>query len=196
MNDVEAAESADPHSRRRRSRRRVAIALTAVAAAAVVAVALSYRPDPPAVTASGEGRPAPAFQVSDLRDGTRTIELADLRGRPVVLNFWASWCVPCRKEMPAFERVHQRVRSDAEFLGMNHQDSREDALDLLERTGVGYPSGFDPQGNVARAYGLYGMPTTVFISGDGRILATRTGELSEQELERALSELFGVRSRW
>ena len=169
---------------------RIAVAVVLVAGAVIAAVV--FRPDAPAVTASGRGRRAPAFEVPDLRDDKSTIALADLRGRPVVLNFWASWCVPCRKELPAFASVQRRAGDDVVFLGMNNQDSRDDALDRLAETGVAYASGYDPKGTVARAYGLYGMPTTVFISPDGRILATRTGELNKQELESALTELFAV----
>ena len=135
---------------------------------------------------------APAFAVPDLRDETRTIELEQLRGHPVVLNFWASWCVPCRKELPAFQAVYGRMGDQVTFLGMNHQDSRDDAVALLRKTGVQYQSGFDPKGRVARAYALYGMPTTVFISAGGRILATRTGEMSESQLADEIRDLFAV----
>lgn len=186
--DDHGAEPAPP----RRRKRSILAALAVVAVAGAVATAVVYRPDPPAVTATGRGRAAPDFEVPDVRDDTRTIALDDFAGRPVVLNFWASWCVPCRKEMPAFANVDRRVGDEVTFLGMNHQDSRDDAIDRLAETGVRYASGFDPQGKVARAYGLYGMPTTVFISSDGRILATRTGEISEKELESALAELFDV----
>lgn len=135
---------------------------------------------------------APAFAVPDLRDETRTIELEQLRGHPVVLNFWASWCVPCRKELPAFQALYGRMGDQVTFLGMNHQDSRDDAVALLQKSGVQYRSGFDPQGRVARAYALYGMPTTVFISSEGRILATRTGEMSESQLADDIRDLFAV----
>lgn len=75
---------------------------------------------------------------------------------------------------------------------MSHQDDRQDGLDLLARAEIGFPSGFDPKGEVARAYGLYGMPTTIFISADGRIVATRTGEMTEDQLVRAVQDLFKV----
>ena len=192
---VDTALELDRARRPRRRKLAVATALVVAVLAVAVAVAIASRPDAPAVTATGQGRPAHQFEVQDLRDDTKTVALADLRGRPVVLNFWASWCVPCRKEMPAFQAVHRRVGNQVAFLGMNNQDSRHDALELLARTGVRYASGYDPQGTVAHAYGLYGMPTTVFISSEGRVLATRTGELSETQLESALAELFDVHAR-
>ena len=109
----------------------------------------------------------------------------------MVLNFWASWCAPCLREMPAFEAVHQRVKDRIAFVGMNHRDARRRAVELLASTGVSYPSGFDPEGHVANSYRLFGMPSTVFVASDGRILATHVGELSRARLEASLEELFG-----
>lgn len=186
------APSEDLHPRHRRLRPAIFGAVAIVITVAVI-VTVQYQPVGSSVRRSSAARTAPTFEVADLRDEAATIDLRDLRGRPVVLNFWASWCVPCRKEMPAFQAVHRRTGDDVAFLGINHQDSRDDALDLLRSAGVSYPSGFDPKGSVARAYGLYGMPTTVFISTDGRILATRTGELTESQLSTAITELFEVR---
>jgi len=170
------------------------VALGALALIVVVAVvvAVQYQPDNSPVRRSTDAPAAPHFSVPDLRDQAATVELRKLRGRPVVLNFWASWCVPCRKEMPAFEAVHGKVGDKVAFVGMNNQDTRGDALALLSETGVSYPSGFDPKGRVAEAYGLRGMPTTVFISADGRILASHAGEMSELQLAAAIRDLFAV----
>lgn len=176
-------------------RRPVVLGAMAIVISLAVIVTLQYQPDSSAVRRSSADSAAPTFRIPDLRDEAATIDLRDLRGRPVVLNFWASWCVPCRKEMPAFQAVYRRTGDDVAFLGINNKDSRDDALDLLRTTGVRYPSGFDPKGQVAQAYGLYGMPTTVFISADGRILATRTGEMTESALSAAITELFDVRGR-
>jgi hypothetical protein len=76
------------------------------------------------------------------------------------------------------------------FLGVNHQDGRTPARDLLRQTGVTYPSGSDPDGKVAADYGLRGMPSTVFISSDGLIVASRTGELSRSELDDMIEKLL------
>lgn len=185
--------STDPSPRSWWRRRRVrAIGAVVVLAAIVVTVALTNRPADTPVRRAGGERFAPDFELPDLRDERATIELRSLRGRPVVLNFWASWCVPCRKEMPAFQAVHARLGDKVAFLGVNHQDSRDDALDFLRSSGVQYPAAYDPGGKTGAAYALYGMPTTVFVAADGRILATRTGELSEQQLLSAVRDLFGV----
>lgn len=137
------------------------------------------------------GGPAEPIELPRL-DGEGTISLADLRGRPVVVNFFASWCVPCRNEMPAFQAVSARLGDRVAFLGVDHQDDRIGGQDLMRETGIRYPAGYDPEGKVARAYGLFGMPTTLFVSPEGTLLETHTGELSEQDLLRAIERHFGI----
>lgn len=176
---------------RRRRTRRLRVAVGVLALAGVTAVGLASRDGSRGPVNAGDGKRAPEFTVASLRDGD-DISLADLRGRPLVLNFWASWCVPCRKELPSFERVNRSLREEVTFLGINHQDSRSRALDLLAESGVTFRSGYDPEGKVGRAYGLYGMPTTVFITADGRVAATHAGEMKQADLEAAIADLFGV----
>lgn len=175
----------------RRLRRRLILLLGGLAAVGlVVAAALGARTSLRAPTAvAGDGK-AVSFTLDNLRPGGPPVSLADYRGRPLVLNFFASWCVPCRREMPGFEVVHDRIGDRVAFLGVNHQDQRGAALDLIEETGVSYLSGFDPRGTVAAAYGLYGMPTTIFISPAGEVLERRTGEVSEGDLEATIDRLF------
>lgn len=180
-----------PTRRWRRVRRRLWILVGVVSVALVVVTALA-RPDVvarPALTVKGGG-PAKAFALENLRQGGPTVSLAQYRGRPVVVNFFASWCVPCRREMPGFEAVYEKVGDRVAFVGVNHQDNREGALELLSDTGVRYPSGFDPDGKVAASYGLFGMPTTLFISDQGAVLERRTGEISEKELLAIIERLF------
>lgn len=136
--------------------------------------------------------PAPPFALADVRGGEPEVTLSRFRGRPVVVNFWASWCVPCRREMPVLAALHRRVGDRVAFVGVNHQDGRAAAERFADDVGVEYPSGFDPGGDVARSYGLFGIPTTVFISPDGEILEQRTGEMSRRELERTLRRVFGL----
>ena len=133
--------------------------------------------------------PAPGFRLPSLADRTSTVALADFRGRPVVLNFWASWCLPCRREMPLLAAAERRLGGAVSFVGINYQDDTEDALALVADTGVTYPSGVDSDGEVGRRYGLYGMPTTVFIATDGRIVGRYMGEMSTTTLDRLLVQL-------
>lgn len=137
-------------------------------------------------------REAPSFALPGLVDEGDVVRLSDHRGSPVVLNFWASWCAPCRKEMPALAQVSAELDGRVDFIGIDHQDRREDALALLRETDVRYPTAFDPTGGTAQEYGLRGMPTTVFIDPDGRVLATSLGELTESELRTSIRELFDV----
>lgn len=168
--------------------------------AGLVVVLLAPPPADEAVGGTGNGPsrvvknlgPAPAFALDNLIEGEPRVALEDLRGRPVVLNFWASWCVPCRREMPVLASAHRRVGDTVAFVGVNHQDNRSAALDLAAATGVAYDSGFDPHGRVARSYSLFGLPTTVFISSEGDVLERHTGELSREQLGAALARVFGV----
>ena len=89
-----------------------------------------------------------------------------------------------------FQSLFEQLGDQVAFIGIDHQDRRAAALDLLTETGVTYPTGYDPVGDIARAYGLFGMPTTVFISADGVILARRTGEMDALELERAINDVL------
>lgn len=178
----------------RRLRRRVLVAVV-IAAVGVAATAAWLAGDDSTggrLSTDNTGRAA-AFDLENVHAGQARVALADYRGRPVVVNFFASWCVPCRSEMPTFARVAGDFDGQVVFLGVDHQDSRGPALALLQETGVTYPTGYDPDGAVAREYGLFGMPSTVFVSADGDVVATRTGEMSETELRDALRDLFGVR---
>ena len=172
-------------------RRRV-LATVVVALVVVVAAFLALRPRPsgPSLVAAGDLGPAPRFDLENLREGGPRLRLADYRGRPVVVNVWASWCVPCRREMPVFEAAYQRYRDRVAFVGVNHQDSRRLALELVDETGVSYPSAYDPDGTVARSFGLFGMPTTLMVSPGGQLRLRRTGEMSRSELTEALDELL------
>ncbi len=133
---------------------------------------------------------APEFELEDLRDADRTISLASYRGRPLVVNFFASWCAPCRREMPAFQSVYREVKGEVAIVGIDNQDIRSDGLALLEETDVTYPAAFDSEGNVARNFGILGMPTTLFVSADGEMLEQVTGEMTEERLLATIDRLF------
>lgn len=153
----------------------------------------SKPPDaPPRSTRSPEvSGLAPAVELENVREGESAVSLAALSGEPVVMNFFAAWCVPCATELPAFQAVADETKGRVAFLGIDHQDSRRAAQELMDATGVRFPAGYDPEGEVARAYGLRGMPTTVFISAGGRILERRNGEMSATELRQAIDKHFG-----
>ena len=177
--------------RPRQGRRRVLAAVAAIIALSAVAAVIVTKPGSDTPVAVKREGAAPAFDLPRLGAPGERVSLADFAGRPVVVNFWASWCVPCRKEMPAFQAVYERIGAKVAFVGVNHQDGRSAAEEFQAATGVRYPSGYDPQGKVAAAYGLFGLPTTVLID-DGRIVARKVGEVTQRELEDLIRRAFGV----
>lgn len=180
-----------PSGRRRRRAGVVAVIVLAVLAAGAVAVGRGHDTTGDDRWRQGRLGPVAAFRLPDLRHPSRPVALADRAGGAAVINFWASWCVPCRREMPALQAAHLRYGDQVTFIGVNHQDSREAALAFLDETGATYPSGYDPDGDVARRYGLFGLPTTILVAADGEIVATRTGEVTAAELETMIGRLVG-----
>lgn len=186
-----ASPNGGGRARARWWRRPPAILLVVLAIGAAAAAARRGASPSPVVVEDGT-REAPQFVLPDLVDAGGVVRLADHRGTPVVLNFWASWCVPCRNEMPVLARVSDEFAGEVAFLGVDHQDVRDDGLALVREAGVRYPSGFDPQGRTASSFGLRGMPTTVFIGANGEVLATSLGELTEPELRTSIVDLLGI----
>lgn len=117
--------------------------------------------------------------------------LADYEGTPLVVNFFASWCVPCVNEMPAFEQVHQELGDEVAFVGLAVRESQEDSEGIVEETGVTYDLGRDPMGDLLTALGGVAMPTTVLVDADGTVTSVSNGELSAAELtEKVRTELL------
>lgn len=187
---VAEAEPTAPVQRRRR--RGLAIAVGGAAIAAVVSVAAVSSGGAPVEHRVAVEGAAPAFDLPRVGAPDERVTLADFAGRPLVVNFWASWCVPCRKEMPALEAAAERLAGRVGFVGINHQDGDAAAADFEDDVGVTYPSGYDPDGAVARAYGVLGLPTTVLVDASGRIVARRLGEVSDDELARLITDAFGI----
>lgn len=135
---------------------------------------------------------APLWSLPGLRDSTSTISIAQFQGKPLILNFWASWCAPCRKEMPALQEVAHRFQGKVTFVGVDTIDKRGTALAFLAKTGVTYASGYDPKGLVASSYGVYGLPNTFFVSPSGELLGRQVGALTTARLEELVQKVFGV----
>lgn len=136
------------------------------------------------------GEPAPDFAYEQLATGDEADFAATRAGRPAVVNFFAEWCAPCVREMPAFEDAFQEYGDQVAFLGLSYNESAADARALVERTGVTYETGRDPAGDVLTSFSGLGMPTTVFIATDGTIAATHTGEISPAELRDEIDALL------
>ena len=133
---------------------------------------------------------AKAFSLDEVRAGKPDVTLADFKGKPVVLNFFGSWCTPCLRELPDLQAVSEAYSGEVAFVGVTYNDTRPGARSVLERFGVTYPAGFDPKGEVAYNYALVRMPTTVFISADGKLLERVNQELTEPQLKRMIDRLF------
>ncbi len=134
--------------------------------------------------------PAPLSDVEFVTFDGETVTLADFRGRPVVVNFWASWCPACIAEMPDFEKVHQAFGDDVVFIGLAIQDERAAAEVLAVETGVTYLLAEDPPGDFFEAYGGIAMPTTVFLTASGELFERHSGILTESSLTDKINELL------
>jgi cytochrome c biogenesis protein CcmG/thiol:disulfide interchange protein DsbE len=136
------------------------------------------------------GQPAPAFSLRTLSNPGRDVTLATFWGRPLVINFWASWCVPCRTEMPLLEQAFRAEHGRVQFLGVDTNDTPAAARDFLKQVHVAYPVVSDETAVVATQFRLFGLPTTVFISSSGKIVGRVIGQLHGDNLRAALKEAF------
>ena len=125
--------------------------------------------------------------------GDGVVGYAQFAGRPLVINFFASWCPSCIAEMPDFERVHQQLGGDVAFLGVSQSDPRGASIRLARETGITYETAIDERGELFRAFGAFGMPTTVFIRPGGEIAEVWSGALDAEALRQLVAERFGLR---
>ena len=146
-------------------------------------------PAPPVVLPvllAPSGAPAARRSAAAAADGR--VSLRELRGSPVVLNFWASWCVPCRDEAPVLERAWRRQGSDgALFVGLNQQDITDDSLAFTRQLGVTYLNIRDRGNSVARRYGVSGLPETFFIDRSGHVVGHVIGVVSARQLRAGIT---------
>ncbi|NUZ07134.1 DsbE family thiol:disulfide interchange protein [Piscinibacter koreensis] len=134
-------------------------------------------------------KPAPAFALPRLDDTTQTIRPADLRGKPWILNVWASWCVACREEHPLL--VDFAKRNLVPIYGLNYKDQQADALGWLARFGNPYTASlFDADGRVGIDFGVYGVPETFVIDGAGVIRLKHIGPLTPDVIETRIVPLL------
>ncbi|MFQ6026436.1 MAG: TlpA family protein disulfide reductase [Dehalococcoidia bacterium] len=127
--------------------------------------------------------------------GSETLNLSDLRGKPVVLNFWAGLCPPCRAEMPDLQEFYEEFNDRVVLLGLDVGQftglgNQEDAQALLEELGVTYPAGFTTDGSVISRHKVLGMPTTVFIDANGEIFRNWTGALNTERMTEITNEML------
>jgi cytochrome c biogenesis protein CcmG/thiol:disulfide interchange protein DsbE len=134
-------------------------------------------------------RPAPDFTLTTFK-GT-TISLEGLTGKPLVINFWASWCPPCRIEAPLLERTWRAYKNrDVVFIGVDVQDREEDALSYIREFDITYPNGPDPTGEISIDYGVSGLPVTFFVSRKGEIVRRWVGAIERSVLISSIEEIM------
>lgn len=133
-------------------------------------------------------KPAPEFKLSLFGGGE--VDLATYRGKPIVINFWASWCVPCRQEAPILESLWRFYQDkDVQFIGVDIQDSEADSLKYLREFDITYPNGLDTDGRITVDYGVIGIPVTFFINREGIVVRRWVGAVSETRMTQWVREL-------
>ena len=179
------------------TRRRVLVAAAVLLPAMAVLGLLAYgfRTDSHYIPSPLVGKPAPAFTLT-LFDG-KVLRLEDLRGKVVFVNFWASWCIPCREEAPALEAAARMYRTrDVVFVGINIQDKEPEARAFLDEFGITYANGIDHGSKIAVDYGVYGIPETFIVDRAGRMTYKHIGAMTSATvtamLDRTLAGRGGV----
>ena len=135
------------------------------------------------------GEPAPDFALRDARDTSSLVRLSDFAGQPLILNFYASWCEPCARELPAFEDAVEQSDGELAVLLVNFLEGEQRALGILDLLYIEFPAVLDPNGAVSDHYRVRNLPTTLFIDAEGVVSTIRQGEVTKADLERELAAI-------
>jgi cytochrome c biogenesis protein CcmG, thiol:disulfide interchange protein DsbE len=133
-------------------------------------------------------RPAPTFSVPLFEGGQ--FDLAATKGKPVLVNFWASWCIPCEEEAATLEKLSREYKDRMVFIGVNVQDTDPLARGFLKKFGVTYPNGRDVSGAISVEYGMSGVPESYFVDRSGQLVRKWQGPLDEARLRQFLDDLL------
>ncbi|MHB1131608.1 MAG: TlpA family protein disulfide reductase [Chloroflexota bacterium] len=160
------------------------IVATAVLSRGVLSGRTATAAEPTALRA---GRVAADFTLELFSGGE--FHLAEQRGKVVLVNFWASWCPPCKDEAPVLARAWQAFKDrGVVFVGVDIWDTRSDAVDFMQRYSITYPNVIDPTGEVGIEYGITGLPETWILNGEGRLVRRWVGALNDQQITAFLEE--------
>jgi thiol-disulfide isomerase/thioredoxin len=147
-----------------------------------------------AVTGAATGKPKPAplpmaknFTLAALGDPGHTVSLAQYAGHPLVINFWASWCTPCRRETPLIASYYKHMSGKVIVIGIDADDTASNGLKFMQKAGVAYPVGFEPTPGVADSYGVVATPQTFFLNAHHRIVEHIYGAVTLKELTQGVT---------
>jgi cytochrome c biogenesis protein CcmG/thiol:disulfide interchange protein DsbE len=171
----------------------VTLALSLACAALVFVLYKGFGQDPHQVPFMLRGQPAPTFVLKALGTG-EVVKLAELRGKPVVLNFWSTWCGPCRAEHPVLDWAFRQYGNQVKFLGAVFEDTEENARAYIARAGSPFPQLVDPQSQMAVDYGVAGVPETYFIDAEGIIRDKFVGPIDRASFTARIRTLLGPRA--
>ncbi len=133
------------------------------------------------------GKTAPDFELETVEG--KKAKLSDYRGKKVILNFWASWCPPCKEEMPEFQRIYRENKDKLVVVGVNLQESRENVEAFIEKIGITFPILFDPNSLVKDMYNVFTQPVTYFIDESGKIVDKKFGPLTSEEINEKIAKM-------
>lgn len=167
--------------------RTVLVVGSLIGAALIAVLFLSLGKDPQHIDSPLVGRPAPPFALKAVGTGD-TIDLQQLKGRPVILNFWATWCGPCYEEHPTLVQNARILGDQVQFVGVVFNDTEDKIQSFLRERGTAYPTLLDEQGKTAIAYGVGGVPETFFINRQGTIVAKYEGPMTSDIIQANLQK--------
>jgi cytochrome c biogenesis protein CcmG/thiol:disulfide interchange protein DsbE len=162
--------------------RTVLVVGAAITLALVAILFVGLGKDPQHIDSPLIGRPAPPFILKAVGSG-EAVDLTRLRGKPVVVNFWATWCVPCYEEHPVLVENARSIGPGVQFLGVVFNDNENTILSFLRQRGSSFPTLLDQEGKTAIAYGVGGVPETFFIDRKGTIVAKYVGPMNTEILQ-------------
>ena len=167
-------------------RHKITASLVALcAAASLVAIALVVSASGPAGAAPDPA--APAFSLPLLSQSGQQVSLSDYAGRPLIVNFFASWCEPCQQETPLLARFYRAEHGRVAIVGLDENDGAGNAMSFTHREGVGYPVGFDPHAIAASAYGVAALPQTFFLDARHRIVDRVFGAVTQATIDHGIA---------
>ncbi len=147
---------------------------------------------------NGEANESPIKQTEDFTvydAELNEVTLSEYFGKPIVINFWASWCYPCKSELPAFNAMYEKYGDEVVFLMINLTDGQRETVskvkNFIANHGYTFPVYYDIEYDASKTYGVYSIPETVFINADGSLYDTRVGAMSEVALENYIKKLLG-----